>query len=218
MTQPPVAPMPPAASQVPVAAPIPDQAPYGGLDDLDVGDPTDAPWANEEPLPLNADGRDPRLDPDGMPLSAEAARSLKAEAEATEAPKKKSHPRTASKVTPIDWTKMTPRKEDDFAGAPISTLPPTVEKLREFLNTARANGWHGLYYPVLEFENRNTASANVTKLNAWRKAKSNRFGVRNGETLGAKCETQAKDKYVLWVALLVAEGTVVPEGFTQEAE
>lgn len=115
--------------------------------------------------------------------------------------------RGPSKVTALDWSKASPRKADDFAPTPAGAqVPIVVQKIRDFLNAARQDDLYGLYYPVLEYENRNSASANVTKVNQWRKGATNRYGVRDGEEINAKCETQDKGKYVVWVALLKAPG------------
>jgi hypothetical protein len=123
-------------------------------------------------------------------------------------PKKKTGP------TIIDWSKATPRKEDTFTSTPVGQQgSPTTDAIRDFLNNARQNGWYDLYYPVLEYGSRNSAQPYVTKINQWRKGKTNTYGVRDGENISAKCERQAADKYVVWVGLLKdpgAKGEVNP--------
>lgn len=126
--------------------------------------------------------------------------------------------RQASKVTAIDWTKATPRKEDDFdtqVGA--QKLSETLQKIRDFINAARDQNLYGLFYPVLEFENRNATAANVTKINNWRKGTTNKYGVRDGETIAGKSEKQG-DKFILWVGLLKDDTALLPKGFRSEAE
>lgn len=125
--------------------------------------------------------------------------------------------RAASKVTAIDWTKVTPRKEDDFdtqVGA--QKLSETLQKIRDFINAARDQNLYGLFYPILEFDNRNACAANVTKVNNWRKGTTNKYGVRDGENIAAKSEKQG-DKFILWVGLLKDEAALLPEGIKPEA-
>lgn len=207
MTQPPLPPLPPA--------------PFTGLDDLGdddlaglAGSQSDSPFENPDfvvgGVDLNAlEQASPNTDLNeiepGVPAQAEE-------------PKKKRKQVQSGPPKAIDWSKATPRKEDDFAQTPGGEKgSPVSDQVRNFLNNARQNEWYGLFYPILEFGNRNTAQSWVTKVNQWRKGKTNTFGVRDGENISAKCETQEKGKYVLWVGLLQdpgAKGEVdpAPEG------
>jgi hypothetical protein len=181
-----------------------------GLDDLDDPRTPEIPdeenWStdhSDEPLSSD-DVHDPTTENpfDALPPAPES--------DEEEKPKKKVGPTTA---TFIDWSKATPRKEDDFAPSHTAVgRPVTSDKVRDFLNHARQNQWYGLYYPVMEYPKRNSAQATVTKINGWRKGKTNIFGVRDGENIAAKCEAQGKDKFVVWVGLLLAEGQTLPEG------
>lgn len=186
MTQPPMIPMPPQpASAV-------------GLDDLDdLAGPAsslDANWAENPDVVLAPH----EASPDTNDNEIEAG----VPAEPTGEAKKKG--RGPTQVSIIDWTKATPRKADEFQNVSPAALPPTIEKIREFINQARANGWWSLYYPVLEYANRNSAQSTVTKINTWRNGKINRYGVRDGEEISARSEMQEKGKYVVWVSLLQA--------------
>ncbi len=179
-----------------------------GLDDLDDAYVSDMPdeernWADEsqafvaDPDYLaSLDPQDTEPDPTADPFAGLPP----AEPEEVEQPKRK----PASVVTFLDWSKATPRKEDDFAARTVG-VPGTSDKVRDFINHARQEGWYGLFYPVLEYPNRNAAQSMVTKINSWRKSKANFYGIRDGEDLGAKCEKQDGDKFVVWVGLLVAE-------------
>lgn len=124
-----------------------------------------------------------------------------------EEPKKPKRP-AVKPPTPIDWSKAIPRKEDDFASTPAGLQggSPALDAIRDFLNNARENGWYGLYYPVMEYENRNSAQSYASKINRWRKAKANAFGVRDGENIIARCERQGADKFILWIGLMADEG------------
>jgi len=208
MTTPPSVPMPPTGPM------------FTGLDDL--GDDDLAGLASNQDSPFE----DPDFVVGGAALPEASPDTASNEIEpgvpaTAEEPKKKSQ-RTYTPPTIVDWSKATPRKEDDFAPTPVGMagVSPAIVSIRDFLNNARENGWWGLYYPVMEYTNRNSAQSYVTKVNTWRKGKTNVFGVRNGENIMAKCERQG-DKFVLWVGLMQdpgAIGEVTPPLTTPAAE
>lgn len=199
----------------PPSVPQPPATPTIGLEDIDDPRTPEMPdeernWADESQMSV--------ADPDYLeslePSTENPFDSLPPATEAEDEPKPKRKFSTASTAVFIDWSKATPRKEDDFAPSRPTNVPSTSQKVRDFLNAARDNGWYGLYYPVIEYPNRNSAQAQVTKVNGWRKGKTNVFGVRDGENIAAKCERQ-QDKFIVWVGLLLAEGQTVPEGMNE---
>lgn len=222
MTTPPSVPMPPQPA-VPMMTGLeelddmPDELDSNFAPDVEDGsgnagwaDPSQAAVADPEYL-AQLDPQDEKPDTDvneiepGVPAQPEAEKK-----------KRKTGPHAPSTLVAIDWSKATPRKADEFAatpgGAPLVSL--AVSKVRDFLNAARQDELYGLYYPVLEYGNRNSAQATVTRINTWRKGPTNKYGVRDGEEINAKCERQEKDKYVVWVALLIApeaKGEVNPK-------
>lgn len=208
----------------PPTVPQPPSMPSMGLDDLDddmAG--TTAVHENDGQQPVASNwSEDPDVVLNDAPPTAIDYDALEKASPDTDAdeiePGVPAQPEAAVKErkmpVAIDWTKAVPRKADDFvATGPPALLSPVLEKIREFLNAARQNGWYDLYYPVMQFSNRNTAQSNVTKVNQWRKGKTNQYGVRDGENINAKCETKSKGEYILWVALLKdpgAKGEVNP--------
>jgi hypothetical protein len=199
---------------------VPPPPPYAvpsliGLDDLDT--PTQGDWADssqevvadpeylakldpqEEAAPADVpdalgarDEEGEAVGPNGLPMSTR-----------TSSPEPKER-RAPNQVRVLDWEQMTPRRPDEFAAAAPAVIPGTVQKIREFINTARERGYYDLMYPVLEYKNRNSAQAAATKINTWRNQKTNRYGIRDGEEVNAKCEKQDVDKFVVWIGLLRA--------------
>lgn len=219
MTTPPSVPQPPS---------MPPVAPNVGLDDLDdpyIPDPPEdfgeRNWADDSQASVADPDYLAQLDPPDKDGSGDDVHDPASEnpfdALPPAEPEEEEEKKPKKKVGPIflDWSKFTPRKEDDFEAGLGGGASPTSNRVREFINTARLEGWYGLYYPILEYSNRNSAQPHVTKINSWRKGKVNTYGVRDGEDIKARCTAGEEGKYVVWVSLQVAPDAVLPEDFSE---
>lgn len=182
MTQPPSIPVPP----VPMSS---------GLDDLDdTPEGTEGATRFDTPNSFAMEQSEPVQPPEP------------AEAEEGDKPKRGRSHGTNHPPTLVDWTTVQPRSADQFQqGPPGRPLNATADQVRNFFNWARDNGHYGQYYMVLSYANLSSAQAARKNIQKWNEGKTNKYGIRDGETADAKNVTN-KEKGVVevWAALLIA--------------